>query len=59
VNKNQITADKIKISKIFNWFEGDFTKEGSLIEFLNKYNHTKINQDAKIEFLDYDWSLND
>ena len=57
-SKNQIATDHIKISKIFSWFEGDFTKDGSLIDFLNQYSHTKINQDARIDFLEYDWSLN-
>jgi hypothetical protein len=38
--------------------EGDFTKDRSLIDFFNKYSHIRIKQDAKINFLDYDWSLN-
>ena len=58
-SKNKITADHIEISKIFSWFEGDFIKDGSLIEFLNKYSSTKINQNAKVGYLDYDWALND
>ena len=58
-SKNQISADHIEVSKIFSWFEGDFTKEGSLIDFLNKYTNTKINQEATVSFLDYDWALND
>ena len=57
-NRNKISAKKIQISKIFDWFKGDFTKEGSLIEFLNKYSDTKIKKNAKIRFLEYDWSLN-
>jgi len=56
--KNQIAKNQIEISKIFSWFKGDFTKDRSLIDFLNKYSNTKINQDAKISYLDYDWSLN-
>ena len=57
-SKNQIAADHIEISKIFSWFEGDFIKDGSLIEFLNKYSSTKINQNAQVGYLDYDWALN-
>ncbi len=56
--KNNITADRIKISKIFNWFKGDFTKNGSLIDFLNLYAPSKINSNATIEYMDYDWGLN-
>lgn len=58
-SKNLIAVNHIEISKLFNWFEGDFTKTGSLVDFLNKYAATKINKDAKIDYLDYDWSLND
>lgn len=57
--KNKITINEIKLSKIFNWFKGDFTKNGSLIDFLNKYAPITINESAKVSFLDYDWSLNE
>jgi uncharacterized protein DUF547 len=55
---NQIAADHIELSKVFLWYKGDFTKHGTLIAFLNKYSSTKVNTDAKIDYLDYDWSLN-
>ncbi|MHA7128942.1 DUF547 domain-containing protein [Algoriphagus namhaensis] len=58
-SRNKISKDKIEISSIFSWFKGDFTKNGSLIDFLNKYSKTKISPDAKISHLDYDWNLND
>ena len=56
--KNQITPNNAKISKIFSWFEGDFTKEGTLIDYLNLYSEVKIKNDAEISYLDYNWSLN-
>ncbi|SDE36437.1 DUF547 domain-containing protein [Ulvibacter litoralis] len=56
--KNSITADKIEISKIFDWFSGDFKNEGSLIDFLNKYSTVKINANTKINYKDYKWNLN-
>ncbi len=56
---NKITTMKIELSKIFSWFEGDFEKHGTLIEFLNQYSSVKIDADAKIDHLEYDWSLND
>ena len=49
---------KIALSEIFNWYKGDFTKQGSLIDYLNSYSKTKINVKAKISFLTYDWNLN-
>ena len=58
-SKNTITASKIEISKIFDWFGDDFKKKGSIIDFFNKYSAVKINSNAKISFKDYNWSLNE
>jgi hypothetical protein len=57
--KNEIATVNIKISKLFDWYKGDFIKQGSLIDFLNGFAKTKISDDAKIGFMDYDWSLNE
>jgi hypothetical protein len=57
---NIMTAKKIQISKIFDWYSTDFVKEGqTLIQYLNKYSKIQINADAKVEYLDYNWSLNE
>lgn len=57
--KNKISQKKITISKIFNWFPNDFTKEGSLIDYINKYSEITVNEKAQIKYLTYDWSLNE
>lgn len=57
--KNTITAEKVEISSIFDWFSGDFTKKGNLIDFLNKYSSVKINSNAKINHKEYNWNLNE
>jgi len=57
--KNIINENNITISKIFGWFKGDFTKNGSLIDFLNKYSKTKISAKARIGYMEYDWRLNE
>jgi hypothetical protein len=57
--KNSITTNKVEISKIFDWFSGDFKKNGTLIDFLNKYSTTTINSKAKISYKEYNWSLNE
>jgi len=57
--RNQITAEEIRISRIFQWFKGDFTKRGSLIQFLNQYSQVKISENARIRHLDYNWDLNE
>lgn len=56
--RNKIEGDQVELSKIFRWFKGDFTREGNLIEFLNRYAETRIEDGASIRYLDYDWGLN-
>jgi hypothetical protein len=56
--RNKISKKKVQISSIFDWFKGDFTKKGSVIDFLNIYSETEISPKAKISFLKYDWTLN-
>lgn len=56
--RNTITADRVDVSKIFNWFAKDFKTEGSVVDFLNKYAATKIDSNAKVRYKDYDWTLN-
>jgi hypothetical protein len=57
-SKNNISKDIVKISAIFDWFKTDFTKNSSLIAFLNQYSKVKINSNAHIQFLEYDWNIN-
>lgn len=57
-SKNKITSEKLELSNIFKWFKGDFTNNGSLIDFLQPYTKLAINPKAKINYTDYDWSLN-
>ena len=58
-SKNKITGNDLQLSKIFKWFSKDFKQNDSLIDFLNKYSDVKISEDAKINYLDYSWELND
>ncbi|RTY88636.1 DUF547 domain-containing protein [Flavobacterium sp. RSP15] len=57
--KNTITKDKLVISKIFDWFSGDFKKKGSIIDFISQYSTVKIHPKAKISFKEYNWTLNE
>jgi hypothetical protein len=50
IKLNTITANKIEISKIFDWFEGDFKTKGSVIDFLNQYSAVKISSAAKTNY---------
>jgi hypothetical protein len=54
-NFNKISQNKIEVSKIFDWYGKDF---GNLISYLSKNSNTKINSDATVTFMEYDWDLN-
>ncbi|MEM0938171.1 MAG: DUF547 domain-containing protein [Bacteroidota bacterium] len=58
--KNEFkNAKSAKLSKLFNWYKGDFENNSSLIEYINEYAPIKLAQDAKIRWHEYDWSLNE
>ncbi|MCG8699902.1 MAG: DUF547 domain-containing protein [Bacteroidales bacterium] len=56
---NRISSKKAELSNIFNWFKEDFTKNGSLIEYVNQYANTKASPKARIVYLKYNWNLNE
>jgi Protein of unknown function, DUF547 len=56
--KNKVSKSDIKLSPIFNWYEGDFTAKMPLKDWAAKYAKTKPEGVQKVSFLDYDWALN-
>ena len=58
-SKNTITASQITISKIFKWFKSDFPTGTAFINYLNNYSALKIHLDTKINYQNYNWSLNE
>ena len=55
-------SKKLKLSHIFDWYKEDFGKEpAKVIDWINHYRaaDAKLPTDAKIEYVDYDWTLND
>ncbi|MGM5469513.1 DUF547 domain-containing protein [Flavobacteriaceae bacterium LMO-SS05] len=57
--KNKLSENRVQLSMIFNWYKSDFTNNGSLIDYINPYSSVKINPKASIDYLDYDWNLNE
>jgi hypothetical protein len=52
----------LKLSHIFDWYKDDFGKEpAKVIAWINKYRaaDAQLPTDAKITYVDYDWTLND
>lgn len=61
-NFTQVSSDRksIGLSKIFEWYKSDFEQNGqSTIGFINKHRTVKISNDSKIEYYEYDWTLNE
>lgn len=58
-SKNKITSSSATLSKILDWYGGDFKGNGkSVNDWINKYSKTKISSSTKIAYMTYDWALN-
>jgi len=63
-NRFDVRGKVLYLSRIFDWYEGDFEEAaGSMPAFLLSYVDEELGAflsggDYRIEFLDYDWSLN-
>ncbi len=52
-------GNRVLLSKIFKWYASDFTKNApSVIAFINQYREQPIPEDTSIDYMSYDWSLN-
>jgi len=59
-DKNQVSEDELRLSKIFKWYASDFKEHsGSVINFINEHIDKNIPPDMDTDHLDYDWSLNE
>ena len=58
--KNSIGPGKAQLSKHFDWYKSDWTKNGqSVAKWVNRYSKTKIDAQTPVTFLDYNWKLNE
>ncbi len=56
--KNKISISKIEVSKMFEWYQEDFTIKYSLVDYINKYSNVQVNDNAEVVYKHYDWNLN-
>ncbi len=56
--KNKITSESVRISKIFDWYAGDFDRAGGVIAFISKYTQIRNVPQGKPDYLPYNWELN-
>ena len=48
----------VYISAIFDWYDEDFTESGGVIPFINQHRNKEIPLDTFINYLPYNWTLN-
>lgn len=56
--KNVLNDRHIQISPIFKWFKSDFTKNGTLQEYIKPFARQNFMPDARVSYTNYDWGLN-
>jgi hypothetical protein len=61
----RVEAGGVRLSTIFEWFAADFAAGGGVLAFVRRYADAELaaaldalGPDPRIDFLDYDWSLN-
>ena len=64
-NRFEPGENRVRLSKIFDWFEDDFERDGgSVIGWIRRYAPAERQEwlgtaKIKIKYLDYDWDLNE
>ena len=57
--KNSIKPESAQLSRLFDWYSGDFTGGSITIgEYINRYSDVKMKNWNNISFKEYNWSLN-
>ena len=58
--KNKPGKTSAQLSKYFDWYKGDWDSNGqTVVSWVNKYATTKVDANARITYLDYNWQLNE
>jgi len=58
--KNIISKNKITVSKLLKWYWGDFSDVAEdRVSYVNRYSKTKANSDVEVDYMDYNWALNE
>lgn len=60
-SRNKITANNPKVSAIFDFYGRDMVKWSgkTLIGYINQYAKVKIEENTQLQFLEYNWDLNE
>lgn len=58
-NNKHNSVSSSEVSELFKWYKEDFTKKGSVIDFLNQYAATPYKKGKTLGYKTYDWGLNE
>ncbi len=54
-----VDAGTVYLSRILDWYGNDFLmKSPSILDYVDRYRASPLPRDAKVAWLEYDWSLN-
>ncbi len=54
-----VREDRVRLSKIFDWYAGDFGGRDQLINYVNRYRDEPVPAGLPVEMMDYSWALNE
>jgi len=58
--KNKVSKSNPQLSRYFDWYKGDWNENGqSVVKWVNRYSKTKLDANANVGFLEYNWNLNE
>jgi len=59
--RNKIAAERAQLSEIFKWYKKDFITSNSatVLEYIDPYIDVSLQAKTKVDYLKYDWNLNE
>ena len=54
----KVKGKKVQLSQIFEWYKGDFTQNGTEVDYINQFRKEAIPSKAKVSYYAYNWQLN-
>jgi hypothetical protein len=61
-NRFDASRNRLEMSKIFEWYKGDFGGDAGIREFVKKYGTAQmksgVSSSTAVGFMEYDWTLN-
>jgi len=56
---NTVTLNALDVSKIFDWYAADFGGANQIVSYFQQYSTTTIDNNATVQYKNYDWGLNE